>query len=255
MSLYSKFRMNIPKPDEEPPRQKRNPKEFDPTLNPTFANVPTEAEQPSGPERLFHVLWEVAKTVAAILLAALFIRAFVIQPFFVQGESMDPSFRDGDYLLVNQVSYHFSQPKRGDVVIFKAPPEPETNYIKRVAGMPGETVELKNGKVIIRNSEHPGGVALDEPFLPAGIPTKPESDQLRWEIGPDEYFVLGDNRHPGKSSDSRAWGLVPKNYLIGRAWLRVYPIAAIGTVQHPTYPNLASSRELEPLALTGQSIY
>lgn len=209
-------------------------------MNPDFATVPAEAEQPSGSERLFHALWEIIKTVAFIILAAVIIRAFLIQPFFVQGESMESNFHNGNYLLVNQLSYSFGQPQRGDVVVFKAPPEPNENYIKRIVGLPGETVELKGGQVVVYNAEHRDGVTLDESgYEPAGVTTLPESGETRWELGSDQYFVLGDNRLPDKSSDSRAWGLLDKKLLVGKAWLRVYPLSQLGFVKHQDFPDLS----------------
>lgn len=213
--------------------------DYDPSANPTFSTVPAEAEQPSGSERVFHALWEIIKTVAFIILAAVVIRAFLIQPFFVQGESMEPNFHNGNYLLVNQLSYSLGRPQRGDVVVFKAPPEPSENYIKRIVGLPGETVELKDGDVVIYNAEHRDGVTLEEPYEPSGTETQPESGETRWEVGADQYFVLGDNRLPGKSSDSRAWGLLDKKFLIGKAWLRVYPLAQFGFVKHQEFPDLS----------------
>ena len=227
------------KTNPKAPRAARDRAKFDPSLNPDFSTVPAEAEQPSGSERIFHALWEVVKTVAFIILAAVIIRAFLVQPFFVQGQSMETNFHDGNYLLVNQLSYDFGKPQRGDVVVFKAPPEPDTNYIKRIIGLPGETVELRNGRVVIYNAEHRGGVTLDEPYEPAGAQTLPESPQTKWELGPNQYFVLGDNRLPDKSSDSRAWGLLDQKLLIGKAWLRVYPLAQFGFVKHQSFPDLS----------------
>lgn len=224
----------------KPPAARRKSRNFDPSLNPDFSTVPAEAEQPSGSERIFHALWEVVKTVAFIILAAVIIRAFLVQPFFVQGQSMETNFHNGNYLLVNQLSYKFGQPQRGDVVVFKAPPEPSENYIKRIVGLPGETVELKNGQVVVYNAEHRGGVVLDEDgYEPDGVETQPESNETRWELGSNQYFVLGDNRDPGKSSDSRAWGPLDKNLLVGKAWLRVYPLAQFGFVKHQDFPDLS----------------
>ncbi len=207
----------------------------DPELNPQYANIPAEPEQPTTGERVGHLLWEVVKTVGFIVIAALLIRTLIIQPFFVQGDSMNPDFHNGDYLLVNQLSYRLGKPQRGDVVVFKAPPEPETNYIKRIIGLPGETVELKDGRYYIYNQQNPSGVQLPETYIAANLPTLPESSQTRWQLGADQYFVSGDNREPGKSSDSRAWGPVPRANLIGRAWLRVYPLDAFGIIKHHRY--------------------
>lgn len=238
------YAVRMPDTNKKPiVRRRRSSDEFTPDLNPEFSNVPMEAEQPTTAERTLHVLWEVIKTVAFIVLAAVFIRAFVVQPFFVQGESMEPSFHEGDYLLVNQLSYQFGKPSRGDVVVFKAPPDPEENYIKRIIGLPGETVELKNGRVYVSNERQPEGVALDEPYIAEGVATRPDSLEgsavTRWELGPDQYFVIGDNREPGKSSDSRAWGPVNKNFLIGKTAVRVYPLANFGFVKHQNFPNLS----------------
>lgn len=221
------------------PRPPRDSKHFAPELNPAYASVPSEAEQPGGGERVAGVLWEVAKTVGFIILAALLIRALVIQPFFVQGESMEPGFLDGDYLLVNQISYRLGQPQRGDVIVFKAPPEPDTNYIKRIVALPGETVELKEGRLLVSNDKHPKGVALQEEYIPAGIRTQPSSEQTKWTLTADQYFTVGDNRAPGKSLDSRAWGPVPKANIIGKAWFRAYPLARIGFIKHEKFDNLA----------------
>lgn len=205
-----------------------------------------ESEQPSGGERVMAVGWEVLKTVAFIVLVAVFIRAFVVQPFFVEGQSMEPDFHDGDYLLVNQMGYHLGKPSRGDVIVFKAPPEPDENYIKRIIGLPGETVELVNGHFVIKNDEHPEGITLEEPYIEEGVLTRPdpETNQTRWELGPDQYFVAGDNRQPGKSSDSRSWGPLPRNNIIGKTSVRVYPIADFAWITHQKYPELSYGHSL-----------
>ncbi|MEX2043682.1 MAG: signal peptidase I [Patescibacteria group bacterium] len=204
----------------------------DPSEDPAYANIPSEPEQPRGSERILHAVWEVAKTIAFIVLVAVVVRAFLIQPFLVVGASMEPNFQNGNYLLVNQLSYTFGSPKRGDVVVFKAPPEPETNYIKRIVGLPGETIRLEDGRFTILNDEQPDGFALGEPYEVEGTRTSSDGGQTSWELGPEEYFVVGDNRLPGKSSDSRSWGPVPEDFMIGKAWLRVYPLAEFGTVPH-----------------------
>lgn len=199
---------------------------------------------PTRTERFGHLAWEFAKTIGFIFLAVLVIRWLLIQPFVVQGESMEPDFHDGDYLLVDQISYRFGKPQRGDVVVFKAPPDPSENYIKRIIGLPGDIVELRNGHVRVTNTEHPNGVDLSEPYITAGFPTLPESEETRWQLAGDEYFVLGDNREPDKSSDSRAWGPVPKANLIGRTWLKAYPPADFGMVKHQKFDELSAVWEI-----------
>ena len=228
--------MAAEKPKPRPPQ--RDTESFDPTLNPQYANIPVEAEQSSGSERTFHLLWEIAKTIAIIVLAALLIRAFLIKPFFVQGESMEPNYQDGDYLLVNQLSYRLHKPDRGDVIVFDAPPEEGTNYIKRIIALPGETVDLKNGKFEIRNAKHSNGVTIDEPYVHDGIYTQSSGDQTHWEVAEDEYFTVGDNREPGKSLDSRSWGALPKEKIIGKVWMRAYPLQSIGFVKHQEFKGL-----------------
>ncbi len=217
----------------------RDVEKFDPELNPAFATIPVEPEQPNASERVGHVAWEIFKTVAIILLAALFIRSFLVEPFFVDGHSMEPNFHPSDYLLVNQLSYRFGKPKAGDVIVFKAPPEPEENYVKRIIAVPGDTIELKDGRFIVKNAAHPGGTLVNEGYIAPGLDTKPESEQTSWTLTEKEYFVAGDNREPGASSDSRQWGTVPRENIIGKVALRVYPIASFGFTTPAKHPELS----------------
>jgi len=151
------------------------------------------------------------------------IRWFVAQPFIVNGASMDPTFMDGDYLIVDQLSYYLGDPTRGEVVIFKYPKDPSKYFIKRVIGLPGETVKVAGEQVLITTV---GGetLALREPYL---VFNRPSNDQLT--LGADQYFVMGDNRP--QSSDSRVWGPVPRGLIVGRALVRLYPLTKIGV--HP----------------------
>lgn len=224
----------------ESPKPQRSRK-VDPTLDPQFS-VPAEAEQPGNGERFYQAGWEIVKTILFIVVAALIIRLLLIQPFFVDGESMEPTIRPSDYLIINQLSYKVGgrfKPKRGDVIVFKAPPAPGENYIKRIIGVPGDTVSLKDGRVQVKNAQHPDGVLIDEPYIEQGIPTLPESEETSWTVNEGQYFVLGDNREPGKSSDSRQWGLVPKANIIGKAAVRAYPLSGLGLINHPKYSNLS----------------
>lgn len=230
-----------------PGYKKHDPEAFDPESNPQFATIPVEPEQPSSTEQISHAAWEIFKTVSVILVAALLIRTFLVQPFFVDGNSMQPTFQPSDYLLVNQLSYRFSTPRHGDIVVFKAPPEPKENYIKRIIGVPGDTVELKDNGLNVKNGKYPEGVMISEPYIRQGERTLPESDKSRWELGNDEFFVVGDNREPGMSSDSRAWGPVPRGNIIGKVALRVYPIASLGTIKQHEYPEFA---QLESILAT-----
>jgi signal peptidase I len=152
------------------------------------------------------------------------IRYFLFQPFFVRGASMEPNFEDGEYLIVNEISYRFHEPGRGDVVIFRYPKDPSQYYIKRVIGLPNEVVRIEEGRVMIVNSENPKGFVLDEPYLSEG--NKYTFGNLEMNLDENDYFVLGDNR--SASSDSRSWGPVPRHYIIGWAWVRAWPFNRVG---------------------------
>ncbi len=169
--------------------------------------------------RLWIVIENVLYIAAAIILAVL-IQSFVIRPFIVSGASMDPGIENGQYLLIDEISYRMNEPERGDVIVFRAPPEPSKYYIKRIIGLPGETVQIKNGIVTIINSAHPGGLVLDEPYI-----THTQKDTMTKKVPAGEYFVMGDNR--AASYDSRGWGTLPKKEIRGRALLRLLPISTI----------------------------
>lgn len=156
------------------------------------------------------------------LIIALPIRFFIAEPFVVQGASMDPTFSTGQFLIVDRLSYHFDEPGRGDVVVFEYPLDPRTYYIKRIIGLPGETVEINRGKVTIKNTDHPDGVALTESYV-SGVHAS--MDTLSATLGPTEYFVMGDNR--AQSSDSRMWGPLQEELIVGRPIIRLTPINMI----------------------------
>lgn len=164
-------------------------------------------------------IWETVKFVALALLIVTPIRMFIAQPFIVNGSSMDPTFATGQYLIVDEISYRLNEPERGDVIVLRYPRDPKKFFIKRIIGLPGETVELNAGVVTVRNAEHPEGFELSEPYI-----MYPKNDTLAKTMGTGEYFVMGDNR--AASSDSRYWGTVPEDLIVGRAFLRLLPIAA-----------------------------
>lgn len=158
-------------------------------------------------------------SLVAILIVAP-IRIFIAQPFIVSGASMEPSFTSSEYLIVDQLSYRFEEPKRGEVIIFKYPTDPSVFFIKRIVGLPQETVKMQDGKMIIKNDEFPDGVLLEEPYI------KEETDDTFVAVlGKDEYFVLGDNRK--HSSDSRVWGPLEERFIVGKAFVRLLPITEI----------------------------
>lgn len=173
-------------------------------------------------------VWEVLKIFIIASVIVLPIRYFLFQPFIVKGESMIPNFQSGDYLIVDEISYRFATPQRGDVVVFKYPKDPTQKFIKRVIGLPGETVEVKDGKVTIYKDGNQQ--TLDEKYLPNPSGT---IGTLTIPLGVEEYFVLGDNRE--FSYDSRAWGPVPIKNIIGKVFLRVLPIASLSKIAIPNY--------------------
>lgn len=177
-------------------------------------------------------------TVETIVIAlAMFAVAylFLVQPHQVHGDSMLPSFEDKEYLLTEKITYRFRQPKRGEVVIFKYPKAHEYDYIKRVIGLPGEEILIKNGKVEIFNTEHPKGFYLDEFYIaPGGTAGRNTIKEGKlFQILEDEYVVMGDNR--SRSSDSREWGTVKREELVGRAWVVYWPPQALAFIKEAEY--------------------
>ncbi len=148
------------------------------------------------------------------------IQTFVGRTFIVIGNSMFPTFENKDYLIVDKLSYHFKAPSRGDVIVFHPPINEKTYYIKRIIGLPGETIVVKKNEVTIINDTYPEGVTLEQPY--ASSLGESESNIT---LKTDEYFVMGDNR--AVSSDSRAWGILPKDHISGRAFMRLYPFSHI----------------------------
>ena len=157
------------------------------------------------------------------------IRYFLIQPFYVKGASMEPNFLDHEYLIIDELSYRFRQPDRGEVVVFRYPRNPSDFFIKRVLGLPGETIEISDGIITIYNMQHPNGIKISEPYLGdvRTLGTK------RVTLSSDEFYVMGDNRE--ESMDSRSFGPVDKGYLIGRVWVRGLPLTRLATFTNPDY--------------------
>src|SRR3989338_7264696 len=171
-------------------------------------------------KNFFASLWDIFKVAVTALILAGIVRYFLVQPFFVEGASMEPNFESGEYLLIDEISYYFKSPERGEVVVFHYPLDASKYYIKRIVGLPGETVEIKNGGVVIYNDGNPDGFITDESYLPRDGIT---AGNFKKKLSRNEYFVLGDNRPA--SSDSRQWGALPTNDIIGRVWVRAWPVA------------------------------
>ncbi len=161
---------------------------------------------------------ELVKLTFFSLLIIVPFRLYIAQPFIVEGASMDPTFETGDYLIVDELSYRFKTPARGSVIIFKYPLDPRKSFIKRIIGLPGETISISGEQVTIINTEYPEGFVLDEPYVKLN-----KQDNLNRTLGTNEYFVLGDNRIG--SADSRLWGPVPGVNIVGRPIIRFFPPA------------------------------
>lgn len=171
--------------------------------------------------------WGIVKAFIIALLIVLPIRYFVAQPFIVRGISMEPNFEDGDYLIVDEISYYFRKPERGEVVVFRFPKNRRQFFIKRVIGLPGERIEIRDGKIKIFNDSYPDGFYLKDTYTAPGI-VKIKSSDLRIKLGPSEYFVLGDNRN--FSFDSRIWGALDEKFIVGRVIFRAWPLSEFGTI-------------------------
>ena len=171
---------------------------------------------------------EITKIVIIALVIVIPIRYLVFQPFFVKGQSMEPNFANGDYLIIDELSYRFTEPKRGEVVVFKYPNDLSQRYIKRIIGLPGERVEVVSGKVVVYN-EQGAGVLEESEYL--SLVFTPGTVNLT--LGEEEYFVLGDNR--AASSDSRRWGSLPEDDIVGKVFLRAWPLASFSLIELPNY--------------------
>ena len=176
-------------------------------------------KQKSGKENA----WELIRFIIIAAIIVLPIRMLVAQPFIVSGSSMFPTFEDKQYLIVDQISYRFNEPERGDVVIFRFPLDTTKFFIKRVIGLPEEKVVIEDGKVTIFDKDGEL-LLLDEPYL-----ENVSHDSMSVTLKANEYFVLGDNRTA--SSDSRIWGLLPRENIVGKAFVRLLPVDALGI--HP----------------------
>jgi len=176
-------------------------------------------------------IFELVKITFISLAIIIPVRYFLVQPFYVKGASMEPSFYDHEYLIINEINYRFAKPERGDVIVFRYPLDPSQYFIKRIVGMPGERIKIEKGRVKIFNQKYPEGIFLDESnYLLPGTRTPGKIDVTLQE---NEYFVLGDNRN--SSLDSRGFGPVPKENIVGKAWFRGWPVERIGVFKKPIY--------------------
>lgn len=158
------------------------------------------------------------------------VRYFIFKPFYVKGQSMESTFFEKEYLIIDEITYRFRDPVRGEVLVFRSPTKPDDFYLKRLIALPGERVKVEENKIIIYNNEHPQGLVLDEPYLDLGTVTEGKESVT---LGPNQFYVLGDNRE--QSFDSRRFGPIDDDAIVGRAWLRGFPFNRIGLFEEPIY--------------------
>lgn len=203
-------------------------------------NLSEQVESPAEPraqvkkentiKRFTEYTLEIIKVILISLAIIVPVRYFLIQPFYVKGASMEPNFFDHEYLVINEISYRFNAPERGDIVVFKYPRDPSQYFIKRVVGLPNETLEIKDGKIIIFNSDHQDGAVLEENYLEDDIKT---FGNRTISLGMEEYFIMGDNRLA--SFDSRSFGPIKKESIVGKVWFRGWPFNKLKVFETPEY--------------------
>lgn len=176
-------------------------------------------------KRIVGIFFDTIESIVVALSIFVVIYLFLVQPHKVIGASMDTTFHDGEYILTDKISYRFHTPTKGDVIVFKAPRNPDFDYIKRIIAIPGNTVSIKDGYVYVNEQQLNESYIKSETIILPGQYLK-EGQELR--LGEDEYFVLGDNR--SHSSDSRQWGTVPRKDIIGRAFFRYWPLSKFGFI-------------------------
>lgn len=173
-------------------------------------------------------LWDLLKTILIFAVVYFVVKTYIAQPFLVKGRSMEQTFSDGDYLIVDELSYRFRDPQRFEVVVFHTEfipgGAPREYYIKRVIGIPGDRVVIKDGKVNLYENNGDTATELDEAYITDGIKTL-SPEPIDTVLESNKYFVLGDNR--GNSSDSRYWGVLDKSYIVGKPAVRLFPFNEI----------------------------
>jgi len=174
-------------------------------------------------------LLEVLEIALIAVVTVFIVRSFLLQPFLVNGASMEPNFSNGDYLLVDELTYRLRSPERGEVIVFRYPGDESTYYIKRIIGLPGERVVFEKDGIKIFNDKNPSGFRINEAYLPMPL----AYTDKEFLISPNQYFVMGDNR--SYSFDSRSWGSLDKRELIGLVRVRLWPVTRISLFEEPVY--------------------
>jgi signal peptidase I len=210
--------------------------------SPYEAPPPSRSARPSSSRRTLGCLFEIVETLVLTVAIFFVIQTFIAQPYQVRQQSMEDTLQPGQYVLVDKLTPRFDSYSRGNIIVFEPPAGwavggDRTPFIKRIIGLPGDTVELRDGHVYVN------GVRLDEPYLYSvdGVPqpTEPTSGQTRWTIPDGQIFVMGDHRE--SSADSRTFGPVSLSSVIGRAWLSYWPLSEFGILETPQYPGVPSS--------------
>lgn len=204
--------------------------EFNVNFNTPVNEGPPEggAESVSLFRKALGFVGELLHVVIISLAIILPIRYFLIQPFYVKGASMEPNFYDHEYLIIDEISYRLDEPERGDIVVFRYPDDPRQFFIKRIIGLPGERIVVSGGQVTLYNQDNPDGMILDEAGYLGTSFTPGDKDV---EIGDGQYFLMGDNRTA--SMDSRSFGPVPRDFIIGKVWFRGWPPEKMGFLSGP----------------------
>lgn len=171
---------------------------------------------------------ELIKVVVLAGVTIFLVRHFLFKPFYVKGESMEPTFKANEYLIIDELSYRFREPIRGEVVVFRAPVAQKDFYLKRIIGLPGERVKVEENKIIVYNTDHPQGIIVEEEYLVEETP-----GDITYSLGANQYFVLGDNRDA--SFDSRRFGPIDGDAIVGRTWVRGWPISRVEFIDAPLY--------------------
>lgn len=196
-----------------------------------FETQNPEQRPTSSRQEALAFIWETIKVVIISLAIIIPIRYFLVQPFFVKGASMEPTFEDGNYILIDEISYRFNSPQRGDIVVFRFPQDKSQFFIKRIIGLPGERVKIENNQITVYTSTNPDGFILNESSY---LATNERTDgKFNIKLDPNEYLVLGDNRE--HSSDSRYWGPVNISLITGRVFFRAFPPKNIGSFPKAVY--------------------
>ncbi|HCC22204.1 TPA: signal peptidase I [Candidatus Uhrbacteria bacterium] len=203
-------------------------------------NGEVDSKRPVSPlKRFFGFVGELLHVVVISLAIILPIRYFLIQPFYVKGASMEPNFYDHEYLIIDEISYRFHEPQRGDIVVFRYPDDPSQFFIKRIVALPGERIVISGGGLRILNQDHPEGFLLDESGYIGATFTSGDKDLT---LSDDEYYLMGDNR--AASMDSRIFGPVSKRLIIGRVMLRGWPLNRIVVFSGDVYHEITTNNDM-----------